>query len=85
MIAPSTDRARRRGRTTVWMNIERSAATSAASSSWTVVVVLPPSAASIAARTSVDGRDSARWMKSWLKARPWIPSIRRAAVLILVM
>ena len=61
------------------------AATSAASTSWTAVVVLPPSAASIAARIDVEGNDSARWMKSWSKASPWIPSNRRAAVLIRVM
>ena len=42
----------------------------------------PVNASSIAARMAVEGSDSARWMKSWSNPRPWIPSIRRAAVLI---
>jgi hypothetical protein len=86
MTAPSTSPVLAAfGRITASMEWDAFADTSVASTSYTAVVVFPANAASMAFRMGVDGRDSARWMKSWSKANPWIPNIRRAAVLIRVM
>ncbi len=59
-----------------------SLAASVGSTSNTAEEVLPVNAESMANRIALGGRTSARWMKSWSKAVPWIPSIRRAAELM---